>query len=404
MRAEAGSNLCVHLSSLSCISQVRLLYICEADTGGIAEYAIWQSQALARAGVEVVFLCRSTFPTDRLAGLDVRTDLPRQPVWSQLRAARMLAKLTDAQAVARTAARAARNGGFGRVLFACYHEYFAPLWTPVLRDLARDGVVIATIAHDPVRDFVAGPLWWHRWSVRQGYSFVRHVFVHDDTPVDFGGPRPDAIMTHVIPHGPLKVAPPRMGREAVRSRLGFKKADSVFLSFGQIRDGKNLDLFLRAMVDAPTRVKLLVAGSGGAASQRAPEFYQLLADELGVKERCRWDLRHIPDEEVGDLFAAADVALLSYSAKFRSASGVLNTAIACRKPVLASSGAGPLRGSVEAYELGAFIPPDDAVALSDGIVRVLTAVASPQWDRYLKENSWERNARGVLGAFYPDGY
>jgi hypothetical protein len=52
------------------------------------------------------------------------------------------------------------------VIFACYKEYFAPFWVGPLRKLARRGVLIGTIAHDPVRDFVLGPLWWHRWSVR----------------------------------------------------------------------------------------------------------------------------------------------------------------------------------------------------------------------------------------------
>lgn len=68
-----------------------------------------------------------------------------------------------------------------------------------------------------------------------------------------------------------------------------------------------------------------------------------LAEELGVAERCRWDIRRIPDEEVGDIFAACDVVLVTYSAKFRSASGVLNAAVSARKPVLASSGLGPLK-------------------------------------------------------------
>ncbi len=31
-----------------------------------------------------------------------------------------------------------------------------------------------------------------------------------------------------------------------------------------------------------------------------------MADELGVADRCVWDIRYIPDEEAGDLFAAAD--------------------------------------------------------------------------------------------------
>jgi hypothetical protein len=92
------------------------------------------------------------------------------------------------------------------VLFACYKEYFAPFWVGPLRRSARRGVVIGTIAHDPVRDFVVGPLCWHRWSVSLGYSFVRHVFVHDDTPVDLGGKRPKGIQVHEIPHGPYEVA------------------------------------------------------------------------------------------------------------------------------------------------------------------------------------------------------
>lgn len=45
----------------------KLLYVCEAYTGGIMEYAIRQSAALVNSGVEVVFLCKGTFPRERLA-------------------------------------------------------------------------------------------------------------------------------------------------------------------------------------------------------------------------------------------------------------------------------------------------------------------------------------------------
>jgi hypothetical protein len=81
------------------------------------------------------------------------------------------------------------------------------------------------------------------------------------------------------------------------------------LAFGQIRDGKNLDLFLRAMTRLPENVKLLVAGKGDSGSSRPPEYYQKMAEELGVAEHCRWDIRRIPEDEVGDIFAASDVVL-----------------------------------------------------------------------------------------------
>ena len=50
----------------------KLLYVCEADSGGIMEYAIRQSAAIAREGVEVHFLCKPSFPVERLgAGMKV---------------------------------------------------------------------------------------------------------------------------------------------------------------------------------------------------------------------------------------------------------------------------------------------------------------------------------------------
>jgi hypothetical protein len=118
------------------------------------------------------------------------------------------------------------------VLFACYKEYFAPFWVGPLRRLAKKGIVIGTIAHDPVRDFVVGPVWWHRWSVRLGYSFARDVFVHDDTAVDFGGRKPAGIRIHQIPHGPYEVAVPIIGREAMRKKLGFVTTKNTNLHEG----------------------------------------------------------------------------------------------------------------------------------------------------------------------------
>ena len=462
----------------------KLLYVCEADSGGILEYAIRQAAAIAREGVEVHFLCKPSFPVERLAdGIKVwefnkirgPSDQPRGLAGKIFRVWQMIADLrSEAKQVAQLSEKLLKDSSTrnslpvtrhnlgeaeGAVLFACYKEYFAPFWVGPLRRLAKKGVVVGTIAHDPVRDFVVGPLWWHRWSVRLGYSFVRHVFVHDDTPVDFGGKRPGEIQVHQIPHGPYEVAEPKIGRLEMRRRLGFDSglttedtesteveawprlcpqagasesdsltseladspvsealdagrstldvsapADVVFLAFGQIRDGKNLDLFLRAMTRLPKNVKLLVAGKGDSGSSRPAEYYQKLAQELGVAERCRWDIRRIPEDEVGDIFAACDVVLVTYSAKFRSASGVLNAAVSARKPVLASSGSGPLKTVVNKYHLGVFVEPDDQEEILRAASELATryhshATPTPAWDRYENENSWEKNARRVCQAF-----
>jgi len=376
----------------------QLVYLCDAINGGIAEYAIRQVPALAKAGMQVTFLCRPEFPFSRIHACKVLASLPTYPSggpeWRKV-----AERISDGVRIAAVTAKAASALQADAILMASYSEYFSPFWAPIFCCLERRGIRIGTIAHDPVRDFVLGPHWWHRWSVRQGYSFVRDVFVHDDTPIDFGGPKPARIRVHRIPHGPYPVAPPRCGRDQIRADLGFGLADKVFLSFGQIRDGKNLDRFLRGMVDLPPQVKLLVAGSSGGRSQRSPEAYQQMARDLGVADRCVWDNRYILDEETGDFFAASDFVLMTYSAKFRSASGVMNAAVSVRKPILGSSGPGPFRSAVCGYRLGVFVEPDDDATILAGARRLLAdGMGGAEWDRYEAENSWEENARRVVCA------
>jgi glycosyltransferase involved in cell wall biosynthesis len=379
---------------------MKLLYVCDLDQGGIANYAQHQLAALVSQGAEVLLLCRPSFPSVH-PGINRLNRLPQSPRRSPSRLVRALNYVRDARAQALEVVRLAKKESPDAILFACYREYFAPLWFgPLLRE-AREGRVFATIAHDPIRNFVVGPLWWHRLSVRCGYAFIRHAFAHDGTPVDFGGSPPIGVHVHTIPHGPLTIPASSENREDLRSRYGFTTQDHVFLAFGQIRDSKNLDLFLNAMTHLPAHVKLLVAGTGGAASQKPPAYYQKRAAQLGLINRCCWDIRHVPDSEIASLFAASDTVLLSYSSKFRSASGVLNTAVTCRKPVLASSGSGPLKTAVEKFRLGIWVPPDDAETMIQGVLRLLQSPPQPQWEAYETEHAWSRNAAIVLKALNP---
>lgn len=185
----------------------------------------------------------------------------------------------------------------------------------------------------------------------------------------------------------------------MRLHHGFTDSDDVFLAFGQIRDGKNLDRFLRAMVHLPTSVRLFVAGTGGSAPAASAILVRFGGGVGGCAQVCV-DLRYIPDRETGDLFATADHILLTYSARFRSASGVLNAAVACRKTVLASSGSSPLRSAVEGYRLGVFVAPGGRCWSFEGALRLKDGHFSPVWTRYQSDNSWEMNARGVIDGLF----
>ncbi len=380
----------------------RLVYCCDANLGGIYEYGRWQAAALAAADVEVTFLCRKDYPGTAVAGCRMERRLPPKGATNRSRWRRAAEVIRSERVAAREAMRLHGEARGAHLLGACYREYLSPFWAAAFRRARGSGMCFATVAHDPVRDFVVGPRWWHQWSVAQAYSFVTQAFAHDDTPLDTGRPMPGLRVT-VIPHGPYPLPAPTENREARRAQLGIRAEDVVFLAFGHIRDGKNLDLFLRALPRLPERVRLLVVGKESSTSQRPASYYQGLAGELGVAGRCRWEPRYVSGAEAANFFAAADFCLLTYDRNFRSASGVLNTASAYRKPVLASSGGGPLRQAVINYRLGVWMEPDSVDAIVAGTDQLLAQPLVPDWPRYDAENSWERNAALVRAALFGTG-
>lgn len=377
---------------------MKLLYYSPSSYGGIADYAHEQANALVALGVDVTLLCTPQYPTGRGEKYHIVPILqeikPNKPFPHKALKAIHLTSVTLFNFT--KLASFIEEKDFQYVLLGSYVEYLAPLWSSRLRQLAKKGVVFGAVVHDPVRDFVLGPRWWHRWSIACGYSFLREAFVHESIELDTVRPMPQ-LRTTVIPHGTYQFPEANQSREETRSSLNLSLDAKVMLAFGHIRDNKNLDLVIRAMVNFPD-LYLIVAGKEQSSGQRPVAFYQELATNLGVANRCRWQIQFIPDTEVANLFAAADLILLTYSKHFHSASGVLNTAVASRKPCLASAGKGSLRSVVQKYELGIWVEPDDVNSLVTGIRTWLENPPTPQWERYFEENSWALNAKLVLST------
>jgi glycosyltransferase involved in cell wall biosynthesis len=148
------------------------------------------------------------------------------------------------------------------------------------------------------------------------------------------------------------------------------------------------------------RLYLLVAGREQSGGQKPVSHYQKLADELGVQGRCRWDSRYIPQAEVGNYFDACDIVVLTYSAAFRSASGVLNAAVHYRRPCLVSSGQSNLKTVVEKFRLGRWVEPDDVESIVAGLQNWGSASLDADWCGYEQENSWGKNAQLVAAAMF----
>jgi glycosyltransferase involved in cell wall biosynthesis len=368
--------------------------------GGLADYAHEQANALTESGVDVVMLTTANY----LARKDCRYQI--QPVLGEVSnggQSKFKRKISWAKCLLknfRTLGEEIRNHNFETVLLGSYSEYLAPVWSGQFRSLARADVKFGAVVHDPVRDYRVGPGWWHRLSIADAYSFLREAFVHEEIQLDTVRSMP-MLRTTVIPHGPFRFPEPTESREQMRRKISIPDDAFALLSFGHIRDGKNLDLVIRSLSDLPSAY-LIVAGKEQSSSQKPLGYYQDLARTLGVFQRCRWIHGHIPQDEIGNLFLGSDLILLTYSKKFRSASGVLNTAIRYRKPCVASSGGGNLQSVVEKYNLGWFVAPDDTAVLKAGIEKAMREKIQPRWEVYESENSWERNAQLVKERMFDD--
>lgn len=374
---------------------IKLIYFCPFSIGGLSDYAQYQAEALGHAGMDVTMLCDRDYPHEPVAYRQDRS-LPGGGPRPKTKAARILKLVKETFGGYALLDKRLAETGAKKVIFASFTEYMGPLWAWRFRRWKKKGVVFGAVVHDPVRDFVLGPQWWHDWSVSEGYSFLRHAFVHEPIQLDTGMFR-QRVTTTVIPHGPFAFPESRVSRIEARRELKIPEDVPLFLSFGHLRDGKNLPLVLEAMKDVP-QVWLLVAGTEARSGNVTSHEYQKMAELLGVSARCRWRIGFASPEEVAKYFAAADYALLAYEARFRSASGVLNVAVGYRKPVIVSCGESNLATVVDKYRLGPRVEPDDAQAIRKGMADILVAPPNPDWETYDRDNSWATNARTVISA------
>ncbi|HYW68061.1 MAG TPA: glycosyltransferase [bacterium] len=160
-------------------------------------------------------------------------------------------------------------------------------------------------------------------------------------------------------------APSGTDRDAVRSSLGLTRPTVLF--FGYVREYKGLAYLLRAMplILKKVDVDLLVVGE--FYDDRAG--YDRIIEEEGLGERVHVVAEHVPDESVGDYFAAADVAVLPYVSATQS--GITQIALASGLPVI-STNVGGLPEVVRDGETGYIVKPEDEGELASAVVRYFT--------------------------------
>ena len=136
------------------------------------------------------------------------------------------------------------------------------------------------------------------------------------------------------------------------------------LFFGFVRPYKGVEILLDAMpqvLQALPKAHLTIAGEWWAA---AGNPQSLLTEE--TKEAVTILNRYIPNEEMAHLFAQADVVVLPYRSATQSA--VVQLAYGFGVPVITTA-VGGLPEAVEDEYSGFIVPPNDAQAFAQAIIR-----------------------------------
>ncbi|WP_373499547.1 glycosyltransferase [Desulfococcus sp.] len=170
-----------------------------------------------------------------------------------------------------------------------------------------------------------------------------------------------------IPHGNMDFHTATGGGTGnIRKTMGIASDERVVLLFGAIRPYKGIDTAIKAFAEvkkAQAGTRLVIAGK--LWESWAP--YDRLIRELGLGGHVTTVLDYIPSGEVHRFFAAADLVILPYH-HFDSQSGIGNTAIAFRKPMIVSD-VGGLPDLVA--DPGCVVPPQDASALARAILHCI---------------------------------
>jgi len=377
-------------------SRPNILIFAPTVNGGLAEHTFYQARALKKTGAEVIclvapaFLNRRQTPFETVVCLNSPAKAGGPVLVKKIRM--VLSILFNRLALAWQILKRRPD----LVLLDSFVEYGAPLWIWLEWLMARVlHVRYAANLHDPVRNYQVGPVWWHKLSVHLAYLPLDLVLVHDHLPNP--SPVPTGIKICQVPVGVYDLSSPTIVREETRRIWGANPDQKIFLSFGFVRDGKNLDLAIRALPSVP-EVFLVIAGAVASSKDKPFIYYRELAKIEGVSDRVTILEGFVSDVALSNYFLAADFVLLTYSSAFHSQSGVLNIAVRARLPVIASASPSPMLESVKRFDLGVTIDPDRVETIVKGIRQLLEKKLCPRWEDYEAFADWDANAQGLLKA------
>ncbi len=378
---------------------MRVLMVEHSGTGGMYAYADALCRSLAEAGADVTVLTSSAWP-EKPVPFNVERRLSEftreQGGGSRLHWA--------ADRFCRSVLNSFRRNRFAlRGNFDVVHFQGAgmPLLDQFfLRPLAKRLPVVMTV-HDiksHYERFVSRDSFLRR-SLRIPHCLITHYRNGKKQLIEHWGVEDERVA--VIPHGIMTPLHHPVGRSEARKKLNLPQECRILLFFGSIRPNKGLDVLLEALNDIrlhDPEVLLIVAGvvPRGMNFQRYSDIIQ----KLNLSENVRAEVNFIPDEDVDNFMAAADVVVLPY-VKFEAQSGVLLRAYAHKKPVVVSN-VGAMGELVSSDKVGLVVEPGNPKDLAEAIINVLDNSGDFQ-SHYTKQieekNSWKNIAEMTIRSY-----
>lgn len=261
----------------------------------------------------------------------------------------------------RRTGRAIRRTHADAVIYSYWLPFFAPAYGTVCRSAGSEIRHVALVHNALPHERRAGDALLSRHFLRKCDGIM---VLSEAVEADVRSLVPDADVRRAA-HPAYDLFGAAPSRQDSRQTLGIPEDAPVGLFFGFIRPYKGLELLIRALpevIGALPGFQLIVAGEFYEPKER----YTHLIDELGVTAHVRIIDAYIPSNEVGQYFAAADVAIQPYLSATQS--GVAQVAWQYGVPLIVTD-VGGLAEVVPHEKAGLVVPPGDASALARAVVR-----------------------------------
>jgi glycosyltransferase involved in cell wall biosynthesis len=331
--------------------------------GGIAHHVYWLKQELNNLGHEVqVISFRRLYPRLFFPGT-TPTD-PSEMIFDPGGA-----PLLDAlnPFTWRAAFQKARSFAPNAILLEWWHPFFAPLVGMLGRWFRKAGIKTIIECHNV---YPHEPSVMDRPLIRFAFSSTRYFITHSSLDRDR--------IQREFPGKVVRVAPLPTRKEFSHPEPPSRTV-STLLFFGIVRKYKGLEVLLEAMPLVLSKIKcrLVIAGEFYEPVER----YQRLIREHRLEPFVHIENRYVPNEEVGGLFAQADVMVLPYLDTSQSA--VAGMALAAGLPVIASR-VGGLPEVIRENVTGLLVPPGDAPAMAEAILNYFSNQLGPSFRKNLQ--------------------